>query len=240
MREIQIIFREVLTAVNQGHPIALLVMVGLTALTEVGIPTLGIIDAILLYVGYQFGLFSIRALIVISLLTLGRTFGSSVIYWPSLVFGKSFINWLERHFPSLCTKITQVVSRLGRRQVLAVVIVRFTPGLLTAGTVASGMLKINYKDFLLGVAIHSVIADIVLITIGFLGKYGVTLAGINPKHWQVITAAIVLVLGFSAGLFFFQRLKTRKRATRFARMVSPKNRPSDLSHITLNSGFLLP
>jgi membrane protein DedA with SNARE-associated domain len=211
MHEISIIFREVLTAVNQGHPIAFLVMVGLTALTEVGIPTLGLIDAVLLYVGYQFGLFSIRAVIIIALLTLGRIFGSAVIYWPSRVLGKSFINWLERHFPSVRTKITQVVGRLSRRQALAVVIVRFTPGLLTSGTVAAGMLKINYKDFLLGVVIHSVIADVVLILIGYLGKYGVTLAGINPKHWQVITAAMVLVLGISAGLFFYQRLKARKK-----------------------------
>ena len=212
MDEIRIIFRDVLTAVNQGNPIAYLVMVGITASTEVGIPSLGLIDAILLYAGYQFGLFSIRALLIIALLILGRIFGSAVIYWPSLVLGKSFINWLERHFPSLCAKMTQAVGRFNRRQALGVVVVRFTPGLLTSGTVAAGMLKINYKDFLLGVIIHSFIADVVLILLGYLGKYGVTLAGINPKHWQVITALIVLVLGVSAGLFFFQRLKTKKKS----------------------------
>ena len=134
-----------------------------------------------------------------------------MIYWPSRVVGESFINRLERRFPSIRTKIAQVLGRLNRRPALAVTIVRFTPGLLTAGTVGAGMLKIKYRDFLLGVVIHSVIADVFLILIGFLGKYGVTLAGIHLTRWQVITAAIILVVAVSAGLFFYQRWQSKKK-----------------------------
>jgi membrane protein DedA with SNARE-associated domain len=123
----------------------------------------------------------------------------------------------------MCTKITQVVGRLSRRHALAIVVVRFTPGLLTPGSVAAGMLKINYKDFLMGVAIHAVIGDVVLILAGYLGKYGVTLAGINPKQWQVITASIALVPGVSAGLFFYRWLKIRKN-NKSCEPVNPDDR----------------
>jgi membrane protein DedA with SNARE-associated domain len=89
-------------------------------------------------------------------------------------------------------------------------IARFTPGLLTPSSVASGMLKINYTYFLIGIFIHSIIADTILILIGYLGKFGLSLAGINLRRWQVITVAIVLVLALSLGLFFYQHLRAKK------------------------------
>jgi membrane protein DedA with SNARE-associated domain len=211
MDAIKTIFTQVLTAVNQGHSLAFLTMVGLTALTDIGVPTFGLIDAVLLYVGYEFGPLSVRALIIIALLSLGRILGSSLIYLPSLIFSKSFVSWLEKHFPSLCAKITQAGDKLKGRHTLAIVIARFTPGLLTPSSVAAGILKIKYRSFLLGVVIHAVIADVILILIGYLGKYGITLAGIHPESWQVITIAIVLVLAGSAGVFLYYRLKERKK-----------------------------
>jgi membrane protein DedA with SNARE-associated domain len=212
MNEIEQFFSNVLAAVNQGDAVALLAMVGITAITELGIPTFGLIDAVLIYAGYEFGLLSFRALLIILLLTLGRLLGSSAIFWPSRIYGASFINWLGRRFPSLSFAMQKVSSRLGRRQALAVVIVRFTPGLLIAGSVASGMLRTKYRNFMIGVAIHAVIADIVLILIGQLGRYGISVAGINPQPWQVVAAAIVLVLGGTLAVFFFQRRSARKSA----------------------------
>lgn len=211
MEEIKAILKEVLIAVNHGNPIALIVLTGLTALTEVGIPTFGLIDAVLLYVGYEFGLLSWRALIVITLMALGRLLGGSAIYWPSRILGERFIKWLQKRFPSINSKITQATFRLSKRQALAVVIIRFTPGLLTAGSVAAGMLKVKNRNYLLGVLIHAVIADVILILIGYLGRFGVKLVGIHLRGWQVLLAAILVVIAFSLGMFLWQRLRKKKK-----------------------------
>jgi uncharacterized membrane protein YjjB (DUF3815 family) len=61
------------------------------------------------------------------------------------------------------------------------------------------------------VIIHAVIADVVLIVIGLLGKYGLTLAGIHLRSWQVIAIAIGAILILSTGLFFYRWYRTRNK-----------------------------
>lgn len=210
MDELKQIFYGTLAAVNQGHPLALLVMVGITAITELGIPTMGIIDAILLYIGYQYGLFSLRALLIILLLTAGRVIGSSILFWPARQYGYSFINWFERRFSKISLKINTVSSQLKVNQVQAVIILRFTPGLLTASSIALGMLRIRYKNFLSGVVVHACIADVVLILLGQLGKNSVSLAGITPETWQVVSVAFIIVLLISIVILVIQRRSSKK------------------------------
>ncbi len=212
MVDIQQVLLNILTAAHQGHPLVLLAMVGVTAITDMNIPTMGVIDATLIYVGYQFSLFSVQAFVVILAFTIGRAVGSSVIFWLSRKLGPSFIARVERHTPSLCSSLNKVAELLNRSQVTAVVIARSTPGLLLPSSVASGILRTNYWNFLIGVGIHAVISDVVLILIGFLGREGANIAGITPKPWQIIVTAFVLVSCISLVIFFIQQRRSKKLA----------------------------
>jgi len=48
-----------------------------------------------------------------------------------------------------------------------IVIARFTPGLLTVSSIAAGGICENYGAFVLGIALSSIIADVMVLAVGF-------------------------------------------------------------------------
>ena len=210
MNEINRVLSEVLLEVQQGSPVVLLTLVGISAITDMGITTLAVIDAVLLYVGYQSGPWSLQALLVVLAMTTGRMLGASVIYWLSRRLGRRFADWLGRRLPALRNRLKTITGRLGVHQSLALVIARFTPGLLLPASVASGMLRVSYESFLFGIALYSVIADVGLLLVGYLGRRGTIIAGIAPEAWQIVAASFILVVLISAAVILVQRLTGRR------------------------------
>jgi membrane protein DedA with SNARE-associated domain len=210
MNEINRVLSEFLLLVQQGSPVMLLALVGITAITHMGFTTFDVIDAVLLYVGFESGPWSLPALMVVLATTTGRMLGSSVVYWLSRQFGRRFADWLGRRFPALHHRLKTVTDRLKVHQSLALVVAWFTPGLLLPSSVAYGMLRLSFKGFLLGIALYSVIADGGLLLVGYLGKRGTTIAGITPQPWQILAASFILVVLISLAVILIQRLISRR------------------------------
>ena len=203
-----------LASVVSGNPWALAIILLISAVTEVGIPTLFAIDTILLVVGFQLGFFSFELVLIIIALLMGRLVGSSVIFWLSETLGKRFLNWLEKYQPRICSQLNSVAGRLNNRATLSVAFARLTPGLLTAASVGSGLVRIKYRYFALGVIISSLIADFSLLFLGFFAKTGASVFGIKPETWEVVVGALVfLTIGW--GLYFLvQRLRNKAKSNK--------------------------
>jgi membrane protein DedA with SNARE-associated domain len=204
------LFSSILASVAQGNPVALLVLCLVAALTEVGIPSLFVIDTVLLFVGYQLGFLSLEVWLVMLALFVGRLAGSSVIYWLARVLGQPFLPWLEKRAPHICKQLNAVAGRLSQRAPVAVATARLTPGLLTGASVGAGLVRIKYSLFALGIALSSLIADGALLLVGFLTRRGTSLFGIQPTPLEIAIGALVtLYLGW--GIYFLlRRLRTKK------------------------------
>jgi membrane protein DedA with SNARE-associated domain len=180
-------------AFNEGHPIALLLLFAISALTEIGIPFPFILDTLLILAGYQTGIMQI-GLIMLSLM-LGREVGASAIYWLARVVGKVFVKRISKRFPIVQNRMDWLEAKLKHRAPLAVAIVRLTPGLLTPSTVAAGVMCLRYWYLVAGIAISSVIADAVLLIIGFGTGQGIKNLGL-PVWTVAVAIALVIALGW--------------------------------------------
>jgi membrane protein DedA with SNARE-associated domain len=210
MHDLKTIISTLLSLVVQGSPWALGIILLLGAITEVGIPTLFAIDAVVLFASFQVGLFSVGLLLVVLALLLGRLLGSSIIYWFSKSLGKRFLNWLEKYQPRICAQINSVSNRLNNRAAFSIALARLTPGLLTASSIGSGLVRIKFNNFVLGVALSSLIADLSLVFIGALAKTGFSAFGIKPEPWQVgIGAFAFLIIGWGT-YFIIRNLRAKK------------------------------
>jgi membrane protein DedA with SNARE-associated domain len=193
-------------AINQGNPSALGTLFFISALTEIGIPFPFILDTILIFTGYQHGLISKEVGLIMLSLLIGRLVGASAIYWLTRTVGKVFVNWLGRRFPFIQKKIAWLATKLQKRAPVAVAVTRLTPGLLTPSTVAAGVICIGYLSFCLGVLISSVIADGVLLIIGFSTARGVKYLGFAPSVWFIIVIGVIV----AGAAWLLQRFFSRR------------------------------
>jgi membrane protein DedA with SNARE-associated domain len=205
------VLSSMLSLVVQGSPWALAIISVIGAVTELGIPTLFAIDTVVLFASFQVGLLSSELFLVILALLFGRLLGSSMIYWASRFLGQRFLKWLEKYQPKISAQINSVAGKLANRATLSITFARLTPGLLTAVSVGSGLVKIRFRYFLEGVALSSIIADFSLVLIGVLAKTGTSAFGIELETWQAgIAAFVFLVVGWGT-YFLVQWRKSKKR-----------------------------
>ncbi len=181
-------------AISQGNLAALSAVFLMAALTEVGIPFPFVIDGILFFTGYRIGLFSVSLLLVVTTLFLGRLFGSSIIYWVFRFVDRPFSRWLRSRFPSVQERMDTLRYKLGTRAPLAIAMARLTPGLLTPASVCAGGIRIPFGYFAAGIAISSIIADGILVMLGFATSHGLRRLGLTPSVWMIIIGLIAFLV----------------------------------------------
>jgi membrane protein DedA with SNARE-associated domain len=193
-------------ALNQGNPTALLSLFLISALTEIGIPFPFILDTILIFTGFEHGLFSKEVGLIMLSLLLGREAGAAIIYWLTRFIGVVFVAWISKRFPSIPKRLHWLTDKLSRNAPFAVAIARLTPGLLTPSTVASGIMCLRYYYLFLGILISSVIADGVLLLIGFGTSHGLKYLGVAPSLWFIIVITVIVAgIAWAIQRFFSRR-----------------------------------
>ncbi len=163
-----------------------------SGLTEVGVPFPFLLDSVLFYAGYEFGMLSPRVGLILAALLLGREMGGGAIYWLSYFLGEQAIVRLEKRFPSLRGKLQRVVARLGHNAPVAVAIARLTPGLLSAASVSSGACGVRYRHFALGIVLASAVADGALLASGIVTNQSLRYLGFKPPTWLLIVIFAVV------------------------------------------------
>jgi len=185
----------------------------MATMTEFGIPFPLVFVAALTFLSYQTGL-SRPVLSLLLALLAGRIFGGSSIYRLSRVSGNWFINWIEKRSPSLKSKLLSLPEKLAHHTPLAVCLARLTPGLATAVSIASGICKINYPNYLEGVSAASLIADGSVIAVALLARSGTRVLGLNPAPWEMVVIMVAILAAGWGIIFIIRRLKSKGRHNR--------------------------
>jgi membrane protein DedA with SNARE-associated domain len=202
----QAIASNALQLLEQGSPLAMATLFLITALTELGMPFPLVQDTILLYVGYEpTGRLLWLSPLIVASLTVGRVFGASIYYWLSRVLGGRFTSWFRRKFPKIQANVDVLADRLGRKSIVAVAVARFTPGLLTAASVAAGIVRVNYGYFCLGIVLESIVADGAYVVAGVALRYGFTFLGFSPSPLVFAAGVVVVILVATLAAWLWRR-----------------------------------
>jgi membrane protein DedA with SNARE-associated domain len=223
---------QIMIAVSQGSLLALLGLILIAAVMEIGLPIPFVLDSSLLFVSLYAGFISLPTLLVVLALFVGRFIGSSILYWLGRLFSGVFIKWLNKRWPKVSDRISYLSDKLNQpapsvaastrltsrllprysstfRVPLTIVIARFTPGMLTVSSVAAGGICLRYGAFVVSIGLSSIIADGLVLTVGFLASFGLKILGVTPSVWQLVIGLTILIfLGW--GIFFL--VKRRRQS----------------------------
>jgi membrane protein DedA with SNARE-associated domain len=223
-----------MTAVSQGSLPALLGLFLIAAVMEIGLPIPFVLDSTILFVSLSQGFISFPVFSVILVLFLGRFVGSSILYWAGRLLGGFFLKWLKKRRPKVTDRIANFSNRLNQpplpvaagtgrvsrvfatlvstlRVPLIIVMARFTPGLLTVSSIAAGGICLNYWSFVLGIGLSSILADSLVLAVGYMASLGLEVLGVTPSVWQlVIGITVIIPLGWA--IFFLIQRRRRGKA----------------------------
>jgi membrane protein DedA with SNARE-associated domain len=223
---------QIMTAASLGSLLALLSLILIAAVMEIGLPIPFVIDSSLLFVSLYAGFISFPTLLVVLALFGGRFIGSSILYWIGRLFSDGFTKWLKKRWPKVSDRILYLSDKLSQpappvvagnkltprllprysstfRVPLTIVMIRFTPGLLTVSSVAAGGISMRYGAFVLGIGLSSIIADGLVLIVGFLASFGLKIMGVTPSVWQLVIGLTILIsLGW--GIFFLVKRRRQK------------------------------
>ncbi len=203
--------QQALEAVNQSSPPVLIALFVVTFLTEFAVPFPWVQDIVYYYIGFQFGRGSIRAIPITVVMLAGRLAGSAVIYWTARLVGMPFIAWVGKRFKKFPSRVASVQARLTKHPILAMTSVRLIPGSLVPSSIAAGAICLSYTDFVLGIALASVIDDGTTILSGLVTRLSIEYLGVEPTPWLFSVGVIVtmVMVWFIPWIYF--KVRSRKK-----------------------------
>jgi membrane protein DedA with SNARE-associated domain len=193
-------------SIDFHHPGGLAVLFGMGVLTDIGIPLLFTVEIFLLFASYYIGPTSIQVPLIILMLLLGRFGGGSILYWLSYILGDPFVNWLKKHIGIVCRGLDYFKAQVNEHTILAVTMVRLTPGFLQIPSVATGSLHLKYSKFILGVIFSSLIYDISIMIFGYIGHL---VLGTSRQDLEVDFIVSFIFIIIAAWVFFFFKYRHR-------------------------------
>ena len=193
----------------------LMILFSLAAITDIGIPVPFVLDTILLFTSYEIFIKHdpnyAPILLIVAMLFLGRQLGSGILYTVSRWLGKVFIAWLKKWFPSVGNNLDSFKARLKHTAPLVVATGRLTPGLLQATSVASGAVCLNYSQFVLGIALSSIVYDGILVLLGFIAAHTPLAHDPNFTIWLLVAMMVIIVVLWPV-IFIMVRRNFKKTA----------------------------
>jgi membrane protein DedA with SNARE-associated domain len=192
-------FQELLSqltySVSLGNPGGLAALFILGILSDIGVPFFFLLETFLFFASYYVGPLSVPVLLIVLMLLIGRECGAAVLYWLSSILGSPLIGWVGKRFPRLRQNLWQFRAKLSKRTVVAVAVVRLTPGLLQVPSLTAGVMRLPYLRFVAGVAISSLIYDVAFIVFGFLARIGLqNLAQEMRTYFIIGLIALIIVV----------------------------------------------
>ncbi len=165
-----------LNSASQGDTWSLVVLFLVLILGEFGVPFPLLIEIFLFFVGYQMSNGQpVNLIPLLIVLYLGRIVGASLVYWLAYSLGAPFANWVGKYFKSVQNvqkKINNLKEKLDYKYFFAVAAGRMIPGLMVPISLASGLLKLRYRFFIVCVILSTLMWDGLFIGSGFIFSYG--------------------------------------------------------------------
>ena len=162
------------------------------ALKEIGIPSPGVTQGLLLYAGYQFARGGIQMGSGIIVFTfLGSFCGANLIFYLASLGGNPFLAKLERQGLIKREALEKARNKINTYSFMAVSVARSIPGLMVPTSIIAGTMRIPTGKFLAGITFPLTIWIVVITTLGGTFSNLMPPIGIPPNR-----------LVFSLGAFF--------------------------------------
>ena len=145
-----------------------LAFIPLFVLEEFGLPLPLVLSGLFTYIGYLVSQGQVSALLLVGVNLIGALVGSTVIYWCARA-GLSIPLWRYGNRLTLGkASLTEIMSRLGSTSSFIVLWFRLSPLPLVITSACSGLLRISYRVFVLGVAISALLWNVIYMAGGFI------------------------------------------------------------------------
>ena len=215
-------------SLNLGNPGGFIPLFFATVLADIGFPLPFVLDTILFAACFRAGALSAQVMLITLILFLGRQAGSALLYFLTAHFGETFIDRLMRRFLLFLERFekylpwvrstpdqlkAQLKGRINRHASLAVAMAKLTPGLWQLTSVAAGAIRLPYRHFILGIALHSIIYDGVTIAVGIFAGRKLQHLSTDSYVWLIIIGFIIIILLGWALLFLLIRRQPHWKAT---------------------------
>lgn len=203
--------QQALEAVNNSTPPVLIALFIVTFLTEFAVPFPWVQDVIYYYIGFQLGRSSIQAIPITLVMLSGRFLGSAIVYWMARYAGMPLINWVGKRFKKFPARVAVIQSRLAKHPIVAMASIRLMPGALVPSSIAAGLIRFRYTDFVLGITAASIIDDGTTILSGLATRLSIEYLGVQPTPWLFSVGVIVtMVMVWFLPWIFFGRKQQKK------------------------------
>jgi membrane protein DedA with SNARE-associated domain len=179
------------------------------ALKEIGIPSPGLTQSLLIYAGYQFsgGGFLYGGGIV--LLTLaGSLSGAGLVFCLSKYGGSRVLERLIRYTVITPEAVEKARNKISAHSFLSVALGRSVPGLMVPTSIVAGTLKMPIRKFLTGIIFPLSIWIILLTSLGnTFGQY-IPQFSYRPACLPVLLGALIALAALLAGSLYHHRAST--------------------------------
>ena len=184
-------------------------------------------DLAMLLAGYRVAEGKMHPIWALVLLEVATLLGGSVLYWLGARGGRPLLQRYGRYVHLDRAKLERVEAWLQRRQTVAVVVGRLTPGLRNVTVIAAGVFGVPYRSFLPAFALGSFVYIAFFFALGmWAGPQALETVGAVRVSMRLVVTT-VLFLGLSAFLAVMYR---RAAAVRhLAREPAPEVRKLETS-----------
>jgi membrane protein DedA with SNARE-associated domain len=172
------------------------------AIKEIGIPSLGLTQSLLVYAGYQFsaGGFLIGGGIVLSTI-LGSLSGACLVFCLAKYKGNRLLAILNRYMIISPDAVEKARKKISAHSFLTVTIGRSIPGLIVPTSLITGSLSMPMGKFLTGIIIQLILWIILLTTLGGTISHYLSRLGFNPANFLVLLGALIAI-GILASILY--------------------------------------
>ena len=160
-------------SIDQGSVIVAILLLAFfaQALKEIGIPSPGLTQSLLLYAGYQFTCGGLHFGIGIILSTFfGSLCGANLIFCLAKFGGNKILAKLERYVVISPEAMEKARNKITTYSFIAVSVGRSIPGLMVPTSIVAGTLKMPIGKFLMGIVVPLSLWIVVITTLG--GTFG--------------------------------------------------------------------
>jgi len=185
-------------------PVAtLLLVIAFTAqaLKEIGVPSPGVTQGLLILAGNQ--LFHGNVALgsgIILLVLLGSLTGAFTIYIAGRRWGASLVTRWGKYIRVTPQQLEKARAR--RLSCPALIVSRAVPGLMMATSLTAGTMRLPAGLFLLSVAISTITWIAVLASLG--SAIGGIVAGLLPEHYNTLGIGLLAAAAIAIGLFWYR------------------------------------
>jgi membrane protein DedA with SNARE-associated domain len=208
------------SGVNLTSPIALVVIVAVGAVSEVGFPLFFALEIFLFFISYDYGPLSFQSLLMVVMLLLGRELGASALYLVTRLLGFRFLDWISRRSKRTMLAVRKFTDRVNKNPAIMVAIVRITPGFLQVPSITAGAIRLSIWKFIEGVALSSLIYDSILLILGYSAQFILPHTKTTPREYLFIGFACLIALVWVILFFAYRGNKIHAKTSKDNKEIS--------------------